>query len=210
MGDRILWGVGTSRTIRAHWALIWLGLEYEVRPIRTRTPDMDDPAFQALNPKGKIPTLQDGDLTLTESPAIVTYLAERYSTPERRLIPEDVAERAAYFEALAFIAMELDATSMYVLRRHMDLPHIYGEAEAANDAARGYFARAIDAAAIRMQDGRRFMLGDDFSGADILMSSCINTATRYHLHVPDAFQAYQERVQALPETQAALKANTPS
>ena len=107
---RILWGVGTTRTLRAHWALIYLGLEYESRAIQTRTPAMASAVYRAVNPRGKIPTLQDGGLTLTESPAIVAYLAERYGQPDRRLIPVDMEGRAAYFEWMSFISMELDAT----------------------------------------------------------------------------------------------------
>ena len=146
---RTLWGVGTSRTLRAHWALIYLDLKYEVRAIQTRTPEMEGPEYRAVNPRGKIPTLIDGDLTLTESPAIVAYLAERYSTPERRLIPEDIAARASYFEWMSFASMELDATSLYVLRRHEDLPEIYGVAPEACTAARAYFDRMLGAAALR-------------------------------------------------------------
>ena len=78
MTKRILWGVGSSRALRAHWALVFLGLEYETRAILTRTPAMETPEYRAVNPRGKIPTLIDGDLTVTESPAIVAYLAERY------------------------------------------------------------------------------------------------------------------------------------
>ena len=87
MAGLILWGVGTSRTLRAHWALCFLGLNYETRVIRTRTPEMESEEYRSINPRGKVPTLQDGGLTLTESPAIVTYLAETYSTVERALIP---------------------------------------------------------------------------------------------------------------------------
>ena len=87
MTGLVLWGVGTSRTLRAHWALCFLGLEYETRAIQTRTPAMEGQEYRSVNPRGKVPTLQDGDLTLTESPAIVSYLAENYSAPERPLIP---------------------------------------------------------------------------------------------------------------------------
>ena len=72
---RTLWGVGTSRTLRAHWALIELGLDYATQPIRTRTLAMEDPVFLDLHPRGKIPVLVDGDFVVSESPAIVTYLS---------------------------------------------------------------------------------------------------------------------------------------
>ncbi|MCG8547234.1 MAG: glutathione S-transferase family protein [Alphaproteobacteria bacterium] len=207
--DITLWGIGSSRALRAHWALIELGLDYETVPIRNRTPAMESPEYLAINPRKKIPTLRDGDLILTESAAIVTYLAETYSIAERRLIPEDPRDRAVYFEWMSFVSMELDATALYVLRRHEGLPEIYGEAPTANDAARAYFDRMIGAAVVRLEDGRRFLLGDDFSGADILMTTCLDWARRYRLDVPDPFLAYRERAATRPSYAAAIEANTP-
>ena len=210
MTKRILWGVGSSRALRAHWALVFLGLEYETRAILTRTPAMEMPEYRAVNPRGKIPTLIDGDLTVTESPAIVAYLAERYSTPERRLIPEGIEQRAFYFEWMSFISMELDATSLYVLRRHEGLPEIYGPAPEACVAARAYFERMIKAAALRLDDGRRFMLGEAFFGVDILMTSCLDLAVNYGFELPEAFAAYRARIDDEPSTILAHRANAPS
>ena len=209
MTKRVLWGVGSSRALRAHWALVFLGLDYETRPILTRTPAMETPEYRAVNPRGKIPTLIDGDLTLTESPAIVAYLAERYSTPERRLIPEVLDQRALYFEWMSFISMELDATSLYVLRRHEGLPEIYSPAPEACVAARAYFERMITAATVRLEDGRRYLLGDDFFGVDILMTTVLDWAVNYGFDLPDAFAAYRTRIDEEPSTALAHRANTP-
>jgi glutathione S-transferase len=210
MANRILWGIGTSRTLRAHWALAFLGRDYETRAIRTRTPAMETPEYRAINPRGKIPTLIDGDLTLTESAAIVAYLAERYSTDERRLIPEHIGERALYFEWMSFITMELDATSLYVLRRHEGLAEIYGAAPDACTVARVYFQRMLSAAALRLQDARRFLLGEPFSGAGILMTTCLDTAVRYGFALPQLFTEYRVRIDDEPSIALALRANSPS
>ena len=79
-GPLILWGVTTSRTIRAHWALHELGLTYESRPIQPRTGETKTAEYTALNPRQKIPLLQDDDFTIGESAAIVAYLSRTYST----------------------------------------------------------------------------------------------------------------------------------
>ena len=210
MTKRILWGVGSSRALRAHWALVFLGLDYETRAIRTRTPAMDTAEYRAINPRGKIPTLIDGDLTVTESAAIVAYLAERYSKPDKRLIPisDEVEQRALYFEWMSFISMELDATSLYVLRRHEGLPEIYGAAPDACTAARAYFERMLNAAALRLEDNRRYLLGECFSGVDILMTSCLDTAMCYGFTLPEAFAAYRARIDDEPSTALAQQANT--
>lgn len=209
MSERVLWGVKSARTIRGHWALIELGLPYETRAIQTRTPPMEGQEYRAINPRGKIPTLIDGDISITESPAIVMYLADRYSTDARRLIPEDAKARAFYFEWMSFISMELDATSLYVLRRHEGLPEIYGAAPEANAAARAYFDRMITAAALRMEDGRSYLLGDTFYGPDILMMTILNWAKRYECSYPEVFAEYQARMTNRPQYLAAEIANNP-
>ena len=204
---RTLWGVGTSRTLRAHWALLELGLPYRTEPIQSRTGETQTIAYGAVNPRRKIPTLQDGELTLSESAAIVAYLAEQYSTPEISLAPRDIGERARYFEWQSFICMELDATSLYVLRRHELLPEIYGESPATVASAREYFTRMINAAANAFDDGQAFLLGDNFSGVDILMMTVLDWAVRYGLSLPAPFVAYQSRIAARPGYAAALRAN---
>ena len=112
---RTVWGIGTSRTIRAHWALIELELSYSTEVVRTRTPDTETEEFKSVNPRQKIPVLQDGKIIIGESAAIVTYLAENYQQGSTILIPDDKALRAKYFEWMSFITMELDATSLYAV-----------------------------------------------------------------------------------------------
>ena len=139
-GSLILWGVTTSRTLRAHWALAELDLPYERRPIHPRTGETKTEEFTRLTARQKVPVLQDGDLVLTESAAIVAYLSDRYGSEENRLYPADPTKRAVCLEWNFFIISELDATSLYVIRRHNALKHIYGNAPVANEAAAEYFA----------------------------------------------------------------------
>ncbi|NIO09097.1 MAG: glutathione S-transferase family protein, partial [Deltaproteobacteria bacterium] len=90
----VLWGAGTPRTMRAHWILQELELDYEKRPIGSRTGETQDPEYIKLNPREKIPLLQDGDLTVAESAAIVTYLGETYGGSRGLVPPVGTAERA--------------------------------------------------------------------------------------------------------------------
>ena len=204
---RTLWGVGTSRTLRAHWALIELDLDYATQPIRTRTSAMEDPAFMALHPRGKIPVLVDGDLVVSESAAIVTYLAETYGSDANPLIPAAYGARAKYFEWMSFISMELDATSLYVLRRHVDLQRPTARHRPPM-IRRGNISvdDPIGRAGIAFR--RQFFLGHAFSGADILMISCLNFSDRYDIALLAEVAAYRERVSARPAYQAAWKPTT--
>ena len=202
---RVLWGVGSARALRVHWALIELGLEYRTERIQSRSGETETPAYRRLNPRGKIPVLEDGALVLSESAAIVTYLAETYGNG--RLIPAGGAKRAKYFEWISFISTEIDATTLYVLRRHEALAHIYGEAPTANAAARGYFERMITAAAREIEDGRTYLLGAEFSGADIVMTTCLDWALSYDAPLPERWLAYRKRTVARPAHARAVAAN---
>ena len=205
--NRILWGVGTSRTIRAHWALIELNLSYKTEIIRTRTTDTETAAFKSVNPRQKIPVLQDGTLTMGESAAIVTYLAESYSTEQVSLIPDNPKARAKYFEWMSFICMELDATSLYVLRRHWSLPEIYGDSPIANKASEEYFNRMITAADKLKNPKQKYLLETGFSGVDILMTTTLKWAIDYNQKIPNDFMEYLDHMVNRPGYIMALEAN---
>ncbi len=205
--NRILWGVGTSRTIRAHWALIELNLSYKTEIIRTRTTDTETAAFKSVNPRQKIPVLQDGTLTLGESAAIVTYLADSYITEQVNLIPDNPKARAKYFEWMSFICMELDATSLYVLRRHWSLPEIYGDSPIANKASEEYFNRMITAADKLKNPKQKYLLETVFCGVDILMTTTLKGAIDYNQKIPNDFMEYLDHMGNRPGYIAALEAN---
>ena len=204
---RILWGVGTSRTIRAHWALHELGLDYEIRPILARSGETQTPEFTAINPRQKIPALQDGDLVITESAAIIVYLSDRYGTPRNALLPADLTERAQTLEWCFFLVSEIDATALYVMRRHFGLPHIYGEAPVALTAAADYFKRQMGQVERSLADERPYLMGDRFTAADILLSTCITWAINYKLDVAEQVRTYNGSMTTRPAFVAASARN---
>jgi glutathione S-transferase len=207
--NRILWGVSTSRTIRAHWALHELDLDYQIRPIQPRTGETQTAEFTALSARQKIPLLQDNGLVLTESAAIVAYLSDAYGKPHNRLLPANDTERARCLEWCFFVISELDATSLYVMRRHGDLRHIYGEAPLANQAAATYFQQQMRTVERALEAGSHYILGDRFTAADILLSTCITWAVRYGVAVAHSVLAYNARVTARQAYARALESNAP-
>src|SRR6185312_14532124 len=74
-----VYGAFPTRSFRVIWALEELGLEYRLRPVDLRT-RMQDTEFLALNPSGFLPVMQDGDVTMIDSVAMLEYLAARYDS----------------------------------------------------------------------------------------------------------------------------------
>ncbi len=208
-GTRILWGAGSSRTMRAHWMLRELELPYESRPIRSRSGETLTPEYTRLNPSQKIPTLQDGNFVLSESAAIVNYLGATYGASRSLCPPAAARERARYDQWCFFIMMELDANTLYILRRHEDLKDVYGEAPNALQAARECFARQVRAAAVRLAAAGPFVLGERFSGPDILLTTCLVSALGRKIELPDVLHDYLKRTMARDAYQLALQVNRP-
>ena len=207
----ILWGAGTSRTVRPHWVLHELGLNYESRAIGPRTGETKSAEFTALSPRQKIPLLQDGDLTIGESAAIIAYLARTYESPGKQFIPSTANDYAKWLEWCFYIVTELDATSLYVMRRHASngLAHIYGQAPEVVAKAGEYFRdqlRFVDAA---LRDGRQYLCGTQFTTADILLATCLEWAIDYGVGICDSAKPYLARIQQRPAYQLAIKVNAP-
>jgi GSH-dependent disulfide-bond oxidoreductase len=76
------------------------GLTYEAIPIDTRKGEQFKPAYQAINPNGKVPAIADGDVTVFDSNAILLYLAEKTG----KFIPTDPAVRGELLSWLMFVA----------------------------------------------------------------------------------------------------------
>jgi glutathione S-transferase len=152
--------------------------------------------------------LQDGDFTLAESAAIVTYLADTYGTSQD-LAPQPKAtrERALYYQWCFFIMTELDAHTLYIIRKHTDLKEVYGEAPNALRAAREGFLKQVDVAAQTLSSHGPFILGKAFSGADILLTTCLTSAVRREIRLTNVLQEYMQRTTFREAYQLAYQAN---
>ena len=209
-GDRIvLWGVGTMRTHRPIWLARELGIDYRIEPIQPRTGETLRPEFLRLNPRHKVPVLCHGDLVLTESAAILTYLTETFEVPDDFYVPGDAASRARLHEWCFFIMSELDANSLYTMRRHGDLGELYGDSPVAVSAARNYFLHQLETMEERIRGAGAYLMGERFSVADILFMSCLDWAHWYEIPLPDYLMAWRQTIAARPAYLAARADNYP-
>jgi glutathione S-transferase len=81
---------GNTRDLRVLWALEEIGLPYDIVGIDHPNHDLDSAAYRAQNPFGQIPMIDDDGVVVTESGAIVLYLARKTGT----LMPRDLAGEA--------------------------------------------------------------------------------------------------------------------
>jgi glutathione S-transferase len=202
-----LFGMGTSRTMRAHWALLELGLDYEFRLIQPRSSKTLTEHFRQFNPRHKIPVLQHKPFVLTESAAIVQYLSETFADPAKLYVPQNAQARASLNEWCYFIMTELDAASLYVIRRHEGLASIYGEAPSAIDSAKAYFLHNLEAMTPRIAKGP-YLVGELLSTADILLATCLDWASASGIALPHEAVDYLQRMAQRPAYQEALKRNS--
>lgn len=98
-----VYAFATPNSIKVPIALEELGLDYALHGVNIRKGEQKAPSFVALNPNAKLPVLVNGDLVLTESAAILVYLAEKTG----RLLPAAGEARARVFEQLFFHASGL-------------------------------------------------------------------------------------------------------
>ena len=66
-----------------------IGVAFDVKTVDIRKGEQKDPAYLRLNPAGKVPTLTDGDVVVSENPAIAIYLGERLE-----MLPTTIEGRA--------------------------------------------------------------------------------------------------------------------
>jgi glutathione S-transferase len=101
-----LYSLPGACSLASHIVLEWIGKPYEAQLV-SRT-EIKEPAFIALNAIGSVPVLTDGDLTLTQSAAILEYLAEL--NPQAGLLGETTREKAETRRWLALCNSDLHRT----------------------------------------------------------------------------------------------------
>jgi glutathione S-transferase len=138
----------------------------------------------------------------------VNYLTTVYGAEQNMQPPADPVERSRYDTWSFFCMMELDANTMYIVRRHGDLHGIYGEAPNAVNAAKEIYAKQAGAAVIRLGAGP-YAMGERFTGADILLTTCLTGAKRREVALPAELDQYLERTTSRAAYKSAMQANQP-
>ena len=196
-----------TRGTRPRWMLEELGVPYEVVRVDMEANQHLTPGHLARHPLGRIPVLEDGDLTFFESSAMCMHLADKY--PEKGLAPKPgTAERALYYQWFCFAMTEIEPYLTELSTHTWELP----EAQRIPDVipyAKKRFSVAAKALDERLQ-GKTYALGERFSAVDVVLGCLLSWAFRCELLFPfPTLMAYRERVLARPAAQKLFAAENP-
>jgi len=185
-----------TRSFTALWLMEETGQPYERVLTDISTGAQRNTDYLKINPMGKVPALQDGDATLAEAAAICAYVAERY--PQAKLAPPvgDPA-RAKYLYWLFFSPGCIEPAIMQLATKVEMNPVAAGWGDA---------QRVIDVLDNALQKGP-WLLGDNFTAADVMIGSGLNFGMRLFKMIParPSFEAYVARCMARPAFQRAEK-----
>jgi len=159
-----------TRSVRILWLLEELAVPYELVTMQFTPEALKAPSYTSINPLGKVPSIEDGELTLFESGAIVEYLIETYG--KGRLAPKlGTPARAKFLQWVHFA----EATAMPPLADLAQHTLFKPEAERVPAVVADARARAgnVLAALDRELAGKTYLLGDEFSGADVMMGYAV-------------------------------------
>lgn len=178
-----------SRLTRVTWMLEELGQQYEIVKAKQHTPEM-----LRYNASGKGPVLDDDGVVVTDSAAICAYLADKH--PEKRMGPENLAERAHLNAWLFFAQSELEAPLWNKLKHRMLLSE--EERVDVGPWTSAEFTREIHSLDARLGE-REFAMGDRFTAADVILGHCGQWARGARFDIdPPRVNAYFDRMLARP------------
>jgi glutathione S-transferase len=193
--------IGETRDLRAQWALEETGLPYRVHGLDHTGGEFDGEAYGQLSPFRQAPVIDDDGFVVTESAAILLYLAEKAG----KLIPGDFHGRMRVtqwcFAALATVELPLAEIHM------IDLVGNSGEGPKQRRAELVKWAGRVLANLERRLDGRTWIACADFTVADILTSSVLRHIRKTDLLKPyPRIKAYYARALARPAWERTLSA----
>jgi glutathione S-transferase len=188
--ELILYTNPQSRGRVARWMLEEIGQPYRTEVLDYAT-TMKAPAYRAINPMGKVPALRHGDIVVTETAAICSYLADAFPAAQLAPPPADRL-RGPYYRWLYFAAGPLEAAVSnnalgFQVPAERERMIGYGRIDLALNALEGALS------------GGQFLAGDRFTAADLYVGSLLGFFMMFGtIERRPAFERYWAQISARP------------
>ncbi len=186
-----------SRAMRALWMMEEIGEPYERVLIDIRSGAQDKPDYRAISPLGKVPAIDDDGVIVSESGAVIAYLADRY--PEKKLAPAIGDPRRGPYLKWLFFSPVIEGAILEKFAK-LELPK--------STVSWGSHALVIEALDQALQKGP-WLLGDQFTAADVLIGCDLHFAVDVFkiFEKKPSFEAYIARCLARPAIRRANEIN---
>jgi glutathione S-transferase len=162
-----IYGAPHSRAFRVVWLANELSISYRLVPVSFGVPGAEckKPWYLQLNPKGKVPTIDDDGFVLWDSAAINLYLAEKHNSG---LYPASLRGRGLLLQWTFFVANELEPAVMAMLRNRIVLP-VEQRSPALAEQAEETLGHLFDILESELQRAS-FFAGDEWGLADFMIA----------------------------------------
>ena len=188
-----------TRAFRVIWGCEELGIPYHLRKVDFSADYRASAEWRLLNPVGKVPVMQDGDLTMFESGAMLQYVLDRYG--EGRLQPPPGShEHALYLQWGWFAEATFSRPLGEIVNHKRAFPDAVNSEVVSEMKARATLSlQAVNDALV----GRDYLLGDTLSGADMMVGYTVMLADMMlDEPLPTLAAAYWQRLQDRPAFRA--------
>ncbi len=199
MSDLVLYHAVPSRSMTVHWMLEEVGEPYDIELLSLEAEDHKKPEYLKINPMGRVPALRHGDVVVTETAAIIMYLAETFADAGLNISPGS-ADRGSFLRWMFFAPVSAEPSVLW---------------KAQGDAVSGLeyqpfsdVETVANTLRLALQD-REFIVGDHFSAADVMIGSTIMWGTSLMPVMPKHPEliAYWQRLEQRPAWQKASTAD---
>jgi glutathione S-transferase len=192
-----------TRSVRIYWLLEELGVPYQLKTLEFTPETLKSSTYLQVNPLGKVPSIQDDGLTMFESGAILQYILEKYG--RGRLAPAPGTPARGPFLQWVHFAEATALPPLADMAQHTmfkpeaeRIPAVVADARNRVSAILGVLETALT--------GRPYLLGNEFSAADIMMGYSVllmkwfGLITEAHPNVA----AYMKRLEERPALRKVL------
>jgi glutathione S-transferase len=191
-----------------HTLLETIGLPFEPVMVKLHKNEQATPEYRAINPRGQVPVLVDGDVTITQILAIVAYLDAKH--PEFGFLPKDPVARAKAIETLAWMNNTVHPTFTHVFMpfKYSDKPEVQAEIKAFAIQSYKPLLAELEAMAKAMNtEGRGFLGGANFGPLDAYSLTLLRWAGFANIDPAGfpALWAHVQKVAALPAVARAIE-----